>query len=100
MHSIGTLPVAVTCVQHHGLEALLERNGTCKQLLDTTTGKEGRHNTPAFSSVIQLGPALEPAAASCHAPACAVLAAPLSTCCRKQRGLTRLPIMPCPHDMA
>lgn len=36
------LPVAHPCVQHHGLEALLERNGKCEQLLDITTGGAGR----------------------------------------------------------
>ncbi len=42
----------LTCAQHHGLEALLERNGTCKQLLDTTTGRKGRHNKPSFGLVV------------------------------------------------
>lgn len=42
VHLTCALPVAHPCVQHHGLEALLERNGKCEQLLDITTGEAGR----------------------------------------------------------
>lgn len=41
-----------TRVQHHGLEALLERNGTCEQLLDTTTGAHSRQALSDFTSPV------------------------------------------------